>query len=190
MQKTLPPPLKCFVLQLDNFQPWEDTDFNIIPQWTAGMAEFKPPHLQQARGRSSVRGWFSSLPPCFLKEGVHCYIRFEEILQEKISQNPPGELNSPTEKAAFYLGCKEHKPAKRLGVKGGSNKAWFLISISNMLVSKINMQQHKYSKREKTPCTVCQQRDRSLRTGSPWRAKTRTARISDHKTDGLLGKLH
>lgn len=71
-------------------------------------------------------GWFTSVPPSlFLKEGVHCYIRFEEILQERISQTSPEELDSPTEKDAFCLGCKEHKPGKRLGVKGGSNKAWF-----------------------------------------------------------------
>lgn len=54
---------------------------------------------------------------------IHCYIRFEESLLEKISQTSPGELDSPTEKAAFCLGCKEHKPGKRLGVKGDINTA-------------------------------------------------------------------
>ena len=49
-------------------------------------------------------GW---LPPTFvLKEGVariHCYIRLEGGLLERISQTSPGELDSPTEKAALWV---------------------------------------------------------------------------------------
>lgn len=58
----------------------------------------------------------SPLPSFILKQGVtriHCYIRFEESLPERISQTSPGELDSPIENAAFCLGCKEHKPEKR-----------------------------------------------------------------------------
>lgn len=56
---------------------------------------------------------------------IHCYVRLEESLLERISRTSPEELDSPAEEAAFCWGCKEHKPGKRLAVKGDSNKACF-----------------------------------------------------------------